>query len=175
MQGRAISLTALLAGAAGAQPAGFSRPADPALAPRMVFAAPAPQAQPQYRGPSFIRVVGQLVGGTLGAWAGGIIGYTALDGTDQRRVDGDAGYSPNGNTGYAVGSWIGSTAAIHFIGRGDGSRAPLMATAIGTGIPTIPLLLGRDDGYLALWGVMFGAPAQAVLGTGGYHVGRKRD
>ena len=121
------------------------------------------------------RIAGQIVGSLLAA---AIVGWTAWavvdnpEGSD-RRVKGDAGYTPNANTAYAVGSFVGSTVAAYLIGRGDGSRGSLGATALGAGIPSIALAFGRHEPYLQAFGVLFGAPLQAVGATIGYQRTRR--
>jgi hypothetical protein len=105
----------------------------------------------------------------------GFLAWKALDdpeGSD-RRVKGDAGYTPNANTAFAVGSYLGSAVATHMIGRGDGSRGSFAATALGAAIATIPIALGRHQPYLPLIGLVFGAPLQAIGGTLGYQLTRR--
>ena len=118
---------------------------------------------------SSLDILGQLATGVLGAWAGGFGAYRSVDAIDpsEGKVDGDAGYKPNANTAWAIGSWVGSTAMIFVAGRRAGRKAcgSLGRTALGTGIPSALLLLGRDEGYLPLLGVLFGAPLQAIGGT----------
>ncbi len=117
----------------------------------------------------------QTVGGAFGAWIGALLAYKAFDNPADRRTKGDESYSPNTNTAYALGSFVGSTAAVHLIGRSDGSRAPLMGTMIGTGIVTVPLLTLRQDPYMPLIGFLFGAPLQGLFGTAGYQLSRTND
>lgn len=116
------------------------------------------------------RKAAQIFGGILGAGAVGVGAWAALDdpGGSGRRVKGDAGYTPNANTAYAVGSFLGCTGLVYLIGRGDGSRGSLWATAIGSGVATIPLLLGRNEPYTPLFGVVIAAPLQAIGATIGY-------
>jgi hypothetical protein len=114
---------------------------------------------------SRVEVLGQLMTGVLGVWIGGLGAYIVVDRLDKsgREVKGDAGYSPNANTAYAIGSWAGSTVLTYLGGpRGCGS---LGRTAIGTGIPSAFLLLGRHEPYLPLLGVVLYAPLQAAGGT----------
>jgi glycerol uptake facilitator-like aquaporin len=121
------------------------------------------------------RIAGQIVGSVLAA---AIVGWTAWavvdnpEGSD-RRVKGDQGYTPNANTAYAIGSFVGSTVAAYWIGRGDDSRGSLAATALGTAIPSIGLALGRHEPYLNVLGLVVGAPLQAVGGTVGYQLTRR--
>jgi cyclophilin family peptidyl-prolyl cis-trans isomerase len=127
----------------------------------------APQlgAAPQACAASGWRKAGQLTLGTIGAWAGGIIPYAMIDDIDapDRRVKGDAGYQPNANTAFAIGSWVGGTLGVFLAGeRGCGSFA---RTAVGVGIPSLVLLLGRDEPYLPLLGVVIVAPLQGLSGT----------
>jgi len=111
------------------------------------------------------RIVGQLASGVIGAWIGGIVPFAMIDDplAPDRRVKGDNGYQPNANTAFAIGSWVGSTLGTFLAGpRGCGSFA---RTALGTGIPSAVLLLGRDEPYLPLIGVVLIAPLQAIGGT----------
>jgi hypothetical protein len=146
----------------------FARAASDARA----FVVVADTASHRHRG-SFDQMFGQVLGGTFGAIVVGIVAYRLLDTAANHKVKGDDGYSPNANTAYALGSFVGSTALVHLIGMGDGSRSPLWATAIGTAVVTAPLLADRDDPYLPLVGSFLGAPLQAVAGTIGYQLGRR--
>ena len=121
------------------------------------------------------RKAGQIAGGFLGASVLGLAAWSVLDdpeGSD-RRVKGDAGYTPNANTAYAIGSFVGSTILVYLIGRGDGSHSPVLSTAIGSGLVSIPLLLGRNEPYLPLLGVVLAAPLQAIGATIGYQLRRR--
>jgi len=165
---RIVSLAAAIASvppfalAVGAQQLGVSAPK---MGPAFVAPVPHIQAATPSCNRSAARVIGQLATGLLGAWVGGLGAYAAVYGLDpsETRVDGDAGYKPNANTAFAIGSWIGSTAMIFVAGRPRcGSLGP---TAVGTGIPSAVLILGRDMGYLAILGALFVAPVQALGGT----------
>ena len=120
------------------------------------------------------RIAGQIVGSALGAAALGFGAWYLLDdpeGSD-RRVKGDAGYTPNANTAYAVGSLVGATVVAYLIGRGDGSRGSLAATALGAAIPSVPLFFGRHEPYLPIIGIVLGAPLQGIGATIGYQRSR---
>ncbi len=122
------------------------------------------------------RIAAQLAGSLLAAGVAGFTAWTLVDdpeGSD-RRVKGDAGYTPNANTAYAVGSFVGSVVAAYWIGRGDGSRGSFAATALGAAIATIPLALGRHEPYLPIIGLVLGAPAQAIGATLGYQLTRRQ-
>lgn len=109
--------------------------------------------------------LGQTATGILGSWIVGIGAYAAVEKLDPsgKKVDGDWGYKPNANTAYAIGSWVGSTALVYIAGRrGCGS---LGRTAVGTGIPSVVLLLGRDVGALPLFGSLLIAPLQGIGGA----------
>jgi hypothetical protein len=117
-----------------------------------------------------LRIAAQLVGGVAGATVPGLAAWSLLDDPagPGRRVKGDAGYTPNANTAYAIASFVGSTLAVYTIGRGDGSRGSLLATAAGAGLASGVLLLGRHEPYLPLLGLVFAAPLQAIGATVGY-------
>jgi hypothetical protein len=121
------------------------------------------------------RIAAQIGGGALAAGLLGFAAWTVVDdpeGSD-RRVKGDAGYTPNANTAFAVGSFIGSTVTAYLIGRGDRSRGSFAATAVGAAIATIPIALGRHEPYLPLIGLVLGAPLQAIGATLGYQLTRR--
>lgn len=124
--------------------------------------------------PSGARTVGQLAGGALASAVLGYLFWVVVDNPEgsDRRVKGDAGYTPNANTAFAIGSFLGAVGAVHVIGRGDGSRSSLGRTALGAGIATVPLLLGRHEPYLPILGVLVGAPLQSIGATVGYRSGR---
>ncbi|MCC6772325.1 MAG: hypothetical protein IT360_14120 [Gemmatimonadaceae bacterium] len=113
------------------------------------------------------RVTRSIVAGTIVASLVGLVAWKAVDnpGGSDRRVKGDAGYTPNANTAYALGSWLGSTLAVHLAGRRYGACGSLARAALGAGIPTAVLLLGRDEPILPVLGVLFGAPAQSLGAT----------
>jgi hypothetical protein len=121
------------------------------------------------------RIAVQIIGGALAAGALGFASWQLVDNPEgpDRRVKGDAGYTPNANTAFAVGSFVGSLAATYLIGRGDGSRGSFAATALGAAIPTIPIALGRHEPYLPLFGLVIGAPLQAIGATLGYQLTRR--
>jgi hypothetical protein len=121
------------------------------------------------------RIAAQIGGGALAAGLLGLVAWKLLDNPEgaDRRVKGDAGYTPNANTAYAAGSFLGSVLAVYWLGRGDGSRGSLGATALGAGLATIPIALGRHEPYLPIIGLVLGAPAQAVGATIGYQLTRR--
>jgi hypothetical protein len=121
------------------------------------------------------RIAAQIGGGALVAGVVGFAAWKLLDNPEgsDRRVKGDAGYTPNANTAFAVGSFVGGAAAAYLIGRGDGSRGSFGATALGAAIATIPVALGRHEPYLPLIGLVLGAPLQAVGATVGYQLTRR--
>lgn len=111
----------------------------------------------------------QFAVGLVGAWAVGLVAFKTLDDPNGpgRKVKGDAGYTPNANTAYALGSWLGSAGGAYLAGR-QRSCGSFKKSLLLTGLPTIPLLLLRDEPYLPLIGVVLGAPAQALVSTAAY-------
>jgi hypothetical protein len=119
-----------------------------------------------------VDVVLQLAAGYGGAVVGGMGVWAAIDDPEapDRKVKGDAGYQPNANTGYAIGSWVGSTVAVFGAGRLLKPKCgSLKSTAIGTGSVSLLLLFGREEPYLPMIGVFFGAPLQALAGVATFH------
>jgi len=146
----------------GAQQLGVSAPK---MGPPFVIAAPLPQNAAISCKRSKVDIMGQLATGILGAWIGGAAAYAAVYELDpsEMRVRGDAGYKPNANTAFAIGSWAGSTALVFVAGRR--ACGSLGRTALGTGIPSAVLLFGRHEGYLPILGALFIAPLQSLGGT----------
>jgi hypothetical protein len=114
------------------------------------------------------RLARQVLGGMLGAQLAGVGAYRMFEDSGERLVKGDSGYTRNSNTAYAIGSFIGATASAYLIGRGDGSQGSLWGTALGVGIVTVPLLLGRDEPWTPVIGVILAAPLQGLFGMVGY-------
>lgn len=171
----ALTLAAVAPTVARAQRATVSRFPAPAMREVLPATAPWLRSQPERERATRGRIALQLLGGIAGA---GLLGIGAFQYWDDpegsaRRVKGDAGYTPNANTAYAAASWVGGTAATYLIGRSDGSRGSFGATALGVGIATVPLALGRHEPYLPWLGLAAGAPLQAVGGTLGYQLTRR--
>jgi hypothetical protein len=120
-------------------------------------------------------MVGQVVVGSLAAAGGGIAAWRFYDNAEgaDRRVKGDAGYTPNANTAYAVGSFVGAVAGTHLMGRIAGMKGNVFGAVLGAAIPTIPLLFGREEPYLPLIGIVLGAPLQALGGAIGNRLARQ--
>jgi hypothetical protein len=121
------------------------------------------------------RIATQVLVGAVAAAAVGFVAWSIVDDPEgaDRRVKGDAGYTPNANTAFAIGSFVGSSLASYVVGRGDGSRGSLGATLLGAAIASIPIALGRHEPYLPLIGIVLGAPLQAIGGTIGYQLTRR--
>jgi hypothetical protein len=121
------------------------------------------------------RRLAQVSAGYLGGVLLGFAAWKLLDSPEgaDRRVKGDAGYTPNALTAYALGSFVGSTALVYLVGRGDGSNGSLARTMIGTGAPTLVMLLGRHEPYLPILGILLGTPLQAILGSNSYQASRR--
>ncbi len=99
---------------------------------------------------------------TVGAWIGGMVAWKALDDPygASRKVKGDEGYTPNANTAYAIGSWIGS-ASLGYLAAAPACRS-LGQVLVATAVPSSLLLLGRDEPYLPLFGMVLVAPLQGA-------------
>lgn len=130
------------------------------------LAAPAAPAACQRQSGERLR---QFAIGLAGAWAVGLVAFKTLDDPNGpgHKVKGDAGYTPNANTACALGSWLGSAGGAYLAGK-HRSCGSFKKTLLFTGIPTLPLLLLRDEPYLPLIGVVLGAPAQALVSTAAY-------
>jgi hypothetical protein len=137
----------------------------------------APSDTPSTRIPPAARslIASQVIGGFLGAVIGGLGPWYLVDASDQsgRKVKGDWGYSPNANTAYAVGSWAGASTLSYLLGQADGSHASMTSTALGAGLATLPLLLGREEPFLPIVGVVLVAPLQSAFAAVGYHKTRR--
>jgi len=145
------------------------RAATLGLIAAMLLAAAPVRAQPSSM--PFVQGTAQVAAGVAGAWLVGMAAWSAIDDpmAPDRKVKGDAGYQPNANTAYAIGSWVGSTLAVYAVGKAfDGHTGSLGGTAIGTGIVSVFLLLGREEPYLPLIGLAIGAPLQALAGVVGH-------
>lgn len=111
----------------------------------------------------------QLVGGLAGAWTGGLVAYkTAEHLADDRRVKGDEGYSPAGNWAYVAGSLVGAALGVAGAGHLLRDHGAVPAALAGAAAPTLLLLTVVDDPYLAIYGLVFAAPLQAVGAMLGY-------
>lgn len=117
----------------------------------------------------------QLAIGTLAAMAVGIAAFAYYDDPNgpDRRVKGDAGYTPRANAAFAVGSFAGATLASYLVGRSDGSHGSFLATALGAGIGTIPVALAWNEPYAPFLGVIIGAPLQGLGARIGYQHTRR--
>ena len=120
------------------------------------------------------QVVAQLLAGVVGAWAGGYAGYRIAErAADDYTVKGDAGYSPAGNVGYAVGSGLGSALAVYAVGAAGPARGSPVVTAFCAGMGSLALVPLIDDPYMPYFGVLLVAPLQAVAATVGFHASRR--
>jgi hypothetical protein len=125
----------------------------------------APQPAPERCQRRTRAVVGQILAGTAGAWVGGLAAFARFDDPygPGRRVKGDAGYTPDANTAYAVGSFVGAVAGVELAARFRCGSA--LRSMLGAAAPSALLLLGRDEPYLFVLGVLFVAPVQAAGAT----------
>ena len=105
--------------------------------------------------------------GVLGAWVGGMTAWSALDDPTGpgRKVKGDAGYTPNANTAFAIGSWLGSATGAWLAGSSPMSCGNFARAAGYSLAPSALLFFGREEPYLPLMGVVFAAPFQALAAT----------
>lgn len=112
----------------------------------------------------------QAVAGYLSAMLIGFVSWKAFDepaGHHSRVVD-DWGYTPRAHTALGVGSFVGATLGVWTLGRRRGANGKLWSTALGAAIPTVPVLLRRDDPLLPFMAAIFGMPAQGIAGYIGY-------
>ena len=112
----------------------------------------------------------QIVAGYLGAILVGFLAWRAFDepAGQHSKVKDDWGYTPDAHTALGLGSYVGATLFVWGSGRRRGAHGTLLGTAIGAAIPTIPLLLQRDDPLFPFVAAMIGAPLQGVFGYLGY-------
>lgn len=114
----------------------------------------------------------QFVTGWMGSVLLGFAAWRAFDeppGSHSRERQG-WGYTPRAMSALAVGSFTGATLGIWLRGRHNGSRGRLLATAAGVAVPTVPVLLGRNDPLLPLVVVVAWAPLQSFTGYWMYKV-----
>jgi hypothetical protein len=161
-----MALVGGLANATSAQarvPSGFARSHDVQVGPRTATRAPSG------------RIAAQILVGAAAAAVVGFVAWSIVDDPEgpDRRVKGDAGYTPNANTAFAIGSFVGGAVASFLVGRADGSRGSFGATLLGAAVASIPSALGRHEPYLPLLGIVIGAPLQAIGATIGYQVTRR--
>lgn len=117
----------------------------------------------------------QLVIGWLGSVALGFLAWRAFDepAGQHRRVRDDWGYTPAALTALAVGSYVGATVGVWASGRSRGATGTLLGTALGVALPTLPIVLTRDDPLLPLMTVVAWAPLQGFFGYMGYKLSAK--
>ena len=130
----------------------------------LLLAQPASAQQPPCER-SAPRALVQFGAGLVGSWSGGLTAFSVIDDVNapNRRVKGDAGYQRDANVAYALGSWAGSAFGVALAGtRGCQSFWRAM---IGAGIPSVVMMLGYDEPYLPLLGMVFGAPLQSLFAT----------
>jgi hypothetical protein len=130
-----------------------------------------PRAPQERRRSNAGRIALQFVAAGAGAAGAGLGTYLILHDVGTKRVEGDAGYTRAGTTGYMVGSFAGATLGAHLVGTRMGGRSPLWATAVGALVGTVPLIaMGVDEPYLPLMGIAFGWIPQAALATIGFNI-----
>lgn len=108
-----------------------------------------------------------------------LVGYAlflAVDnpGGSDRRVKGDAGYTPNANSAYVVGSYIAATITVKWAGHSHEQNGTWIGTAIGGAAVALPLLfLTRDEPLFLPLTLIVLAPLQALASTIGFQVSRR--
>lgn len=117
----------------------------------------------------------QVVIGYMGAVVVGFLAWRVFDEPAGRhvKVRDDWGYTPDANTAFGVGSWVGSSLAVWLSGRHIGAKGSLLGTALGAALPTIPILMKRDDPLLPMVAAIFGAPVQGIMAYVGYRATAK--
>lgn len=106
-----------------------------------------------------------LGGGVVGSWLVGVPVLYALDRTaGDRRVKGDAGYSPTAHWGMLVSSGVGAATGVHLIRKGLGATTSMEGALVGAFLGTLPLVLGVDSPYLPYFSFTVGSLLQAVGG-----------
>lgn len=122
------------------------------------------------------RVVLEFLASSAGAAGAGLVGFLIFQDVGRTRVEGDAGYTRAGNVAYLTGSVAGATLGAQLVGRSMGARSPWWATATGALIGTVPLfaVLGVDEPYLPLFGILLGWIPQAAFATIGYEAAATR-
>ena len=131
-----------------------------------------PVDEPEVKGPSGK----QIVVGYMGAVLIGFLAWRAFDepAGQHVKVKDDWGYTPDANTALGIGSYVGATLAVWGSGHASGAKGTLLGTAIGAAVPTIPILMRRDDPLLPFVAAIFGAPMQGIFGYIGYKATAKQ-
>lgn len=112
----------------------------------------------------------QIVAGYMSAMLLGFVAWKAYDepAGHHTKVKDDWGYTPRAHTALGVGSFVGATLGVWGTGRTRGAKGKLWSTALGAAIPTLPILLRRDDPLLPFMAAIFGMPVQGIGGYLGY-------
>jgi len=112
----------------------------------------------------------QFIVGWMGSVLLGFIAWRAFDepAGQHSRVKQGWGYTPRAMTALAIGSHAGASLGIWGKGRLNGSRGSLLLTSAAVAVPTVPVILGRNDPLLPLMTVVAWAPLQAFAGYAAY-------
>lgn len=156
--GVAFSVAALALGSR-ASPLGAQTGASSGAPTRPASGAPGQDGRGEDRGPGVIAL--QAAAGVAGSWALGLPAFRYLEAhAGDRRVKGDAGYSPTANAGLIVTSALGNALAVYLAGEAAGADGSLWGTLIGAGLGSLPLVLGVDDPYLPYYALTVGVALQ---------------
>lgn len=117
-------------------------------------------------GPSTGAVVAAAAGGLIGSLIVGGATYSWVDRhASDRRVKGDAGYSPTANWSLLASSALGSAVGIEVATSLVRARSSFPWSLFGSAVATTPFLLGVDDPYLPYYVLTLGAVLQSAAGT----------
>ncbi len=116
------------------------------------------------------RFFGELFAGVLGSWLGGYPLWSYLEErASDRKVKGDASYSPTANSALILGAMVGNSIGVYLIGSTADTNGSYFATLLGTTLASIPLALGINEPYFPFYALTGGALLQSVGSSIGFN------
>jgi hypothetical protein len=113
--------------------------------------------------PAPTAATGEFVAGIVGGIAAGALAYRLAEGiANDRTVKGDAGYSPAGNVGFALGATLGVATGVYLAHRAGTGAGSWSGALLGAAIPGALMLAGVHEPYMPILAVVLVLPLQAV-------------
>ena len=119
--------------------------------------------------------VEQFALGSIAALVAGYGLFVAFDNPEgaDRRVKGDEGFTPNANTAFVVGSYLGAAGGVSWTGRRRSHRGTWAGALLGGAVVALPVaFLTRNEPMMPPLGFLIVAPLHALATTVGYQVSR---